>query len=246
MAGAEDVVASAAREGGCAAPLALLVLNARGLQRALSTDVAEIHTVVPVSDAFARKNQGMRSDEAAALAQVLHERAHAQGRRATITLSVAFGCPYEGDVDPARVAELARAAADGSEMIVLADTIGAATPRGVRRVIEAVHAVTDARLGLHLHNTRNAGYANALAGLEAGIDSFDAGVGGFGGCPFAPLASGNIATEDLGWILEREGVEHGLDLDALARIAERFGELLDRPVPGLFHRAGRPAAHRGV
>ena len=122
---------------------------------------------------------------------------------------------------------------------MLADTIGAATPRAIREVLAAVVGETDAELGLHLHNTRNAGYANAVAGLEAGIRRFDASVGGFGGCPFAPRATGNVATEDLAWLLEREGAEHGLDIDALCATGEWLAEQLGRPAPGLIHRAGR-------
>ena len=127
----------------------------------------------------------------------------------------------------------------GAEVVVLADTIGAATPRAVRALLTAVRAVTDVRIGLHLHNTRNAGYANAVAGLDAGVDWFDASVGGFGGCPFAPLATGNIATEDLAWILEREGAAHGVDIDALGRTGEWLGAQLGQDAPGLLHRAGR-------
>ena len=141
---------------------------------------------------------------------------------------------------PRRVVEHARVLASaGTETIVLADTIGAATPRAIRDVLAAVVGETGAELGLHLHNTRNAGYANAVAGLEAGIRRFDASVGGFGGCPFAPRATGNVATEDLAWLLEREGAEHGLDIDALCATGEWLAEQLGRPAPGLVHRAGR-------
>ncbi len=240
MAGAEEVVAAAVAAGGDGGRLALLVLNERGLRRALQTDALEIHVAYPVTDDFARRNQGTGAGEAAATAQRVVAAARAAGRRGSVTLGAAFGCPFQGAVDPGRVAELAAQAADcGSEIVVLADTIGAATPRAVRRVLAAVRGATEARIGLHLHNTRNAGYANAVAGLEEGVDWFDASVGGFGGCPFAPRATGNVATEDLAWILEREGAEHGLDIDALARTAEWLGAELQRPAPGLLHRAGR-------
>jgi hydroxymethylglutaryl-CoA lyase/(R)-citramalyl-CoA lyase len=166
--------------------------------------------------------------------------AHAAGRRVTATLGTAFGCPFEGRVDVGRVLdEVRRMAAAGADEILLADTIGAGVPRAARRLVtEAVAAAPGIPIGLHLHNTRNTGYANAVAGLEAGARVLDASIGGLGGCPFAPRATGNIATEDLVYLLDGEGVGHGADLDALVRVTEWLAGVLGRDLPGLVHRAG--------
>ena len=191
-----------------------------------------------------QRNQGAADVAAAAReAGEIASHARAAGRSVTITLAAALGCPFEGQVDPGRVAARAAEAAQSADVVILADTIGAGTPRALRALVIAVRRATPVRLGVHLHNTRNAGYANAVAALEEGVDWFDASVGGFGGCPFAPRATGNVATEDLAWILEREGARHGLDLDALGRIAAWLADQLGRPAPGLLHRAGPfPAA----
>lgn len=237
MAESETVVALAA---GGADRIALLVLNERGLERAVQTLACSIHVVHPVTDEFARRNQGVAAEEALDRSCRLLEGARARGRRAVGILAAAFGCPFEGLVDPHVVAWHAGCLdAAGAEVIVLADTIGAATPRSIRFGIRAAASVTAVPLGLHLHNTRNAGYANALAGLDEGVRRFDASVGGFGGCPFAPNATGNVATEDLAWILEREGAAHGLDIERLCLTAEWLGHRLGRQSPGLLHRAGR-------
>ncbi len=148
-----------------------------------------------------------------------------------MTVSVAFGCPFEGPVDPGRVAELCEQL-DADE-IVLADTIGVATPGQVRSLVERTGAA-----GVHLHNTRNTGYANALAALEAGATVLDASVGGLGGCPYAPRATGNIATEDLVYLLEGEGIETGVDLDALVSVSEWLEGVLGRQLEGQVYRAG--------
>jgi hydroxymethylglutaryl-CoA lyase/(R)-citramalyl-CoA lyase len=158
----------------------------------------------------------------------------ASDRPTTATISVAFGCPFEGRVDPGRVVELV-SQLDADE-IVLADTIGVATPRQIRTA--AVPGPTGTAVGLHLHNTRNTGYANAFAGLEAGVTLFDASVGGLGGCPFAPKATGNIATEDLVYLLEGEGVATGIDLDELVRVSQWLQGVLGRRLDGYVYRAG--------
>ena len=156
----------------------------------------------------------------------------------TATISVAFGCPFEGHVDPGLVIEHAhRMAAAGADEVILADTIGVGVPRQVRELVP--RALEGGKpVGLHMHNTRNTGYANAIAGLEHGATIFDASVGGLGGCPFAPRATGNIATEDLIYLLENEGVETGIDLDALIGVAEWLAGVLGRDLPGLVQRAG--------
>ena len=237
MAGSETVVELA---GGAGERLALLVFNERGLARACRADVGAIHVAHPVTDEFALRNQGLAAAASLERNSRLIAAARADGRRAVGILAASFGCPFEGEVAPSRVAAHAAAFdAAGCEVVVLADTIGAATPRAIRAAVAAVRASTGAELGLHLHNTRNAGYANAVAGLEEGVRRFDASVGGFGGCPFAPRATGNVATEDLAWLLEREGAVHDLDIDALCATGEWLAGLLGRPAPGLVHRAGR-------
>lgn len=237
MAGAEEVFAALDGEG---TTYAALVLNRRGLDRAVAAGAGEIHLAYPVTDAFAERNQGMTVEQAATAAEEIVDAAHAQGLRATATIGVAFGCPFEGPVDPGVVVEhVRRMAAAAAEEIMLADTIGVGVPRQVRSLVRAAReAAGEVPVGLHLHNTRNTGYANAQAGLEEGVTLLDASVGGLGGCPFAPRATGNIATEDLLYLLEHEGVETGVDLDALIGVAEWLGETLGRPLPGLVHRAG--------
>jgi hydroxymethylglutaryl-CoA lyase/(R)-citramalyl-CoA lyase len=241
MAGAEEVLSALGaddRDG--TTVYAALVLNPKGVERALATDVAELHLSYAVSDTFCRRNQNAGLEEAAAAAATMIARGHAAGRRVTATLGTAFGCPFEGRVDPGRVVEhVRRMAAAGADEIVLADTIGAGVPRAARRLVaDAVVAAPGVPVGLHLHNTRNTGYANAVAGLEAGARVLDASIGGLGGCPFAPRATGNIATEDLVYLLDGEGVQHGADLDALVRVTEWLARVLGRDLPGLVHRAG--------
>ena len=238
MAGAEQVLGALAPRDGVT--FSALVLNRRGLERALAAGAREVHLAYPVTETFARRNQNATVEEAAAGAEAMIAAVHAARVRATATLAVSFGCPFEGAVDPGVVvAHAGRLAAAGADEVMLADTIGAATPRQVRRLVAgATAAAGEAPVGLHLHNTRNAGYANAVAGLEEGVTLFDASVGGLGGCPFAPNATGNIATEDLVHLLERDGVPTGVDLDALIAVADWLEGALGHELPGLLHRAG--------
>jgi hydroxymethylglutaryl-CoA lyase/(R)-citramalyl-CoA lyase len=238
MAGAEEVFAALGPLDGVT--LAALVLNRKGLERAVATPAAEIHVSYPVTETFARRNQNTGVEEGAQAAADMLAAAHAAGRRATVTLGAAFGCPFEGRVDPGVVVDHAgRMAAAGADEILLADTIGVGVPAQVRRLVPDCRAAAgDVPVGLHLHNTRNTGYANAVAGLEHGVRAFDASVGGLGGCPFAPNATGNVATEDLVYLLEGEGAATGVDLDALIRVSEWLSARLGRPLPGLVHRAG--------
>jgi len=217
-----------------------LVLNARGFERALRTQVDEINLVVMVTDTFSQKNQGMTTDESIATVESVVPLAKAAGLRTSVTMSASFGCPYEGEVPVGRVADVAaRLAQTGVEEIAVADTIGVAVPRDVARRMAAVGAVVgQTQLRVHVHNTRNTGYASALAAYEAGVRVLDSSLGGIGGCPFAPRATGNIATEDLVFALERSGVNTGLDLDALIRASDWLGEQLGRPTPALVSKAG--------
>jgi len=238
MAGAEEVFAALSRRDGTVQ--AALVLNRRGLDRATAAGADEIHLAYPVTDTFAQRNQNTTVEEAAAGAADMIAAAHDAGLRATATLGAAFGCPFEGRVDPGVVVDhVGRMAAAGADEIMLADTIGVGVPSQVRRLLPAaIAAAGDRPVGLHLHNTRNTGYANAEAGLAHGATVFDASVGGLGGCPFAPRATGNIATEDLVYLLDEEGVETGVDLEALIGVAEWLSGVLGRELPGLVHRAG--------
>jgi isopropylmalate/homocitrate/citramalate synthase len=237
MAGAEEVFAALPADG---TTWAALVLNRKGLDRALAAGAKEIHVAYPVTDTFAQRNQNMTAEQAATIAEEIVD---AAGVRVTVTLAAAFGCPFEGRVDPGVVLEHAARMAR-ADAVVLADTIGVGVPSQVRRLVPAA-LENGTPVGLHLHNTRNTGYANALVGIEHGATSLDASVGGLGGCPFAPRATGNVATEDLLYLLDGEGVETGVDLDALIGVAEWLSGVLDRPLPGLLHRAGNFPPQRG-
>ena len=200
MAGAEEVMAAVPRTDGVS--YAGLVLNERGLDRALGAGVDEVNVVVVATETFSQRNQGASVDASSAMADRVVSRAKDAGLRTTVTIAAAFGCPFEGEVPTDRVTDLARRCdASGADEIALADTIGVAVPADVRRVVSAVREVTARPLRLHLHNTRNTGYANAIAAVEVGVAALDASSGGIGGCPFAPNATGNIATEDLAYLL---------------------------------------------
>ena len=226
MAGAEEVVAGIERREGT--EYSGLVLNERGYERFAATGLDRVNATLGATEEFNRHNGNASLDEA--IARVDQILAAAQVP-ATVTISVAFGCPFEGRVDPGRVAELA-GRFDWAE-VVLADTIGVAAPREVRSLVERTGAA-----GFHGHNTRNTGYANALAALEAGATVLDASVGGLGGCPYAPRASGNVATEDLAYLLEHEGIETGVDLDALIAISTWLEGIFGRKLEGQLYRAG--------
>lgn len=229
-----------------------LVLNERGFERALATSVDEVNLVVMVTETFSERNQGMSTEDAIRVVERVAPRAREAGLRCSVALSASFGCPFEGEVPTARLVDVAaRLAEAGVDEIALADTIGVAVPRDVRSRVDAVRRAVESgresgrgrgsgpvRLRAHFHNTRNTGYANALAALEAGIGVLDASLGGIGGCPFAPRATGNIATEDLVFALERSGVDTGVDLDALIRAAEWLAGRLGRDLPSLLPKAG--------
>jgi isopropylmalate/homocitrate/citramalate synthase len=231
MAGAEEVAAAAVRGG---AQLSGLVLNERGYERFAQTGLDRVNCTLAVTETFNERNGNASLDEAV-------ERVRAILAAATVpttaTVSCAWGCPFEGEVDPAAVAALCERL-HGADELVLADTIGVSTPRRVRRLVERV-SILGKPVGAHLHNTRNTGYASAWGALEGGAALFDASVGGLGGCPFSPHATGNVATEDLVWQLERDGVRTGVDVDALVSVAQWLESLLRRPLEGYLHRAER-------
>ena len=226
MAGAEEVVAAINRREGT--EFSGLVLNEQGYERFASAGLDRLNVTLAATEEFNRRNGNASLAEAIERVERILA---AADRPATVTISVAFGCPFEGRVDPGRVAELAERFA--AHEVVVADTIGVAVPREVSELTARTKAA-----GFHGHNTRNTGYANALAALGAGAQVLDASVGGLGGCPYAPRASGNIATEDLVYLLEREGIETGVDLDALIRISEWLEAALGRKLEGQLYRAG--------
>jgi isopropylmalate/homocitrate/citramalate synthase len=232
MAGAEEVVGAIERRDGTI--YAGLALNEQGYDRLRAAGLDEVRFAVAATESFSRRNANASVEEAASAAERVLARAREDGLRSTVTISVAFGCPFEGRVDPEAVVSLAERLRVADE-VVLADTIGVATPGQVRALVERVGKP----VGAHLHNTRNTGFANAYAALEGGATTLDSSIGGLGGCPFAPRATGNVATEDLVYMLEGDGVETGVDLDALIAISEWLESILGRPLEGQLYRAGR-------
>jgi hydroxymethylglutaryl-CoA lyase len=217
-----------------------LVLNKRGALRAIEAGMDELGAVCAASDGFATRNQGATSDASLAMCCEVVRLARAHGRRAQITISTAFGCPFDGEVDPSRVVEMARAAAvSGPVEVALADTIGVASPGEVSNLVARVAAVIKPLpVRVHFHNTRNTGLANVWAAVQAGARIVDASLGGIGGCPFAPRATGNVPTEDVVYMLQRSGYRTGLDVDRLIAAARWLGTAMGRDVPGMLSRAG--------
>jgi len=237
MAGAEEVIAALTDDVvacGCG-----LVLNERGLDRLLATRLRSVRFTFAVSDAFNRRNSNAGTGRLLEAAHTTLARAREAGLRTGVVLATSFGCPFAGEVEAGATVELAAAVARaGPDEIVFADTIGVAVPRRVRAVLEGAAGLGPA-LGVHLHNTRNTGYANAYAAVAAGATIVDASIGGLGGCPFAPGATGNIATEDLVYLLEREGVATGIDADALHETARRLRDGTGLVLDGQLHRVPR-------
>jgi isopropylmalate/homocitrate/citramalate synthase len=231
MAGAEQVIEAIERREGVA--YAGLVLNDKGYARFVETELDRVHFTLGATETFNRRNANASIEESVgALARIQTD------RPVSVSISVAFGCPFEGEVEPGAVLSLAGKVLEaGADEVVFADTIGVAVPRQVRQLM-AEAATLDRPFGGHFHNTRNTGFANAYAALEAGASVLDASVGGLGGCPFAPKATGNIATEDLVYLLEGEGVATGVDLDALIDVSQWLEGVLGRALPGQVYRAG--------
>jgi hydroxymethylglutaryl-CoA lyase len=243
MADAEAVMERVPRRDGVS--YAGLVLNRRGLDRALRTGVDEVNAVVAVTDTFSRKNQNMSTEEAMRDALSVIADARSAGLFTTLTLSVVFGCPFEGEVPVERVVALAaEAATSGVQELALGDTIGVGVPAQVREMTARIRDAVGSEppegptLRYHFHNTRNTGFANAYAAVLDGVTVLDASAGGIGGCPFAPKATGNIATDDLVYLLSRMGYRTGFDLPALLPTAAYLSEQLGHEVPALLPRAG--------
>lgn len=228
MADAEEVIGRVHRRDGV--ELSGLVLNERGWERFAAASLDRVNVTFAATETFNLRNGNATLAEAVERTEAIL--AAARETPATVTISCSFGCPFEGRVDPGVVAELASRFAGRAE-VVLADTIGVAAPSAVRSLVEQARAG-----GFHGHNTRNTGYANCLAALEAGARVLDASVGGLGGCPFSPRATGNVATEDLVYLLEGEGVDTGVDLDALVTVSEWLEGVLGRVLEGYVYRAG--------
>jgi (R)-citramalyl-CoA lyase len=236
MAGAEEVMAALHRRPGTA--YAGLVLNDKGYERAIAAGVDEVHFALAATDEFGRRNQNATVEQGLSTALALVARSRADRVPVTVTISVAFGCPFEGPVPAERVLGIVeRLMAVPPDEVCLADTIGVGVPKQVHELVSGARRL-GASVGGHFHNTRNTGYANAVAALEEGAVSLDASVGGAGGCPFAPKATGNIATEDLVYLLRGMGIETGIDLDALIETSRWLGGKLGKELPGMLARAG--------
>ena len=238
MADAEAVLAALPRREGV--HYIGLVLNRKGFERAAAAGCTEIGMAVVASDTFNQRNQGVSSDESIAAWLDIARSAKQAGIRAQVTVSAAFGCPFEGEVPVSRVVEIAKRVAEAEPFeIALADTIGVGVPSQVIELVGRLReAVPGVALRCHFHNTRNTGIANAFAAVQAGVRTLDASLGGIGGCPFAPAATGNIPTEDLVYMLHRSGHPTGIDLAAAIETGKWLQEQLGRPVPSMLVRAG--------
>jgi hydroxymethylglutaryl-CoA lyase len=247
MADAEALLAALHRPEGVI--FTALVLNRRGLERAIAAGCNEVGMAVVASDTFNRRNQGVTTEQSIADWKQIASAARAAGVRAQVCISAAFGCPFEGEVPVDRVLEIAERLAEAEPVeICFADTIGVGVPAQVTELLgRARQRLHGMPLRCHFHNTRNTGYANASAAIEAGVATLDASIGGIGGCPFAPAATGNIASEDLLYLLERSGIQTGISLPMMIETAGWLELQLTHKVPGLMSKAGLfPRAAAGV
>jgi isopropylmalate/homocitrate/citramalate synthase len=238
MAGAETVLASIRRPPGT--EFAALILNARGAERARECQLHELRVVVVASDTFSMRNQGLTSAEAVAGFRRIATPELRAGRRLVGVIAAAFGCPFEGEIPVGRVVDIAKALIDaGADEVILADTIGAGGPVQVEALFEALEPSRgDVGVGCHFHNTRNLGFANAFAAIRCGASVLDSAIGGLGGCPFAPRATGNIATEDLAFLLRSMDAPTPFDADELIAVNRWLGSVIGESLPGLVARAG--------
>ena len=228
-----------------------LILNMRGFERAVSNEIDEINCVVVTTDTFNQKNQGVSTEQTMLSIAEIVKQAKSEALTCGVTISAAFGCPFEGEVPISRVVELAQRLTDmGVDEIALADTVGVAGPSNVKEVIGAVSKVTgDIPLRCHFHNTRNTGVANVYAAILEGVRIFDASCGGLGGCPFAPAATGNVATEDLLYMIHRMGFETGISIEGVMETARWLEGSLEIQMPAMVTRAGlfpSNAVHEGA
>jgi hydroxymethylglutaryl-CoA lyase len=217
-----------------------LVLNRRGYERARLAGCREVGMVVVASDTFNRRNQGVSTEQSIATWLEIAAAAREDGIAVNVTISAAFGCPFEGEVDPARVVQIAERCAPGEPVdMAIADTIGVGVPTQVSDLVGRLHErLPSLALRAHFHNTRNAGIANAYAAVQAGVQSLDASIGGIGGCPFAPAATGNIPSEDLVYMLERMGIDTGVSLPAMIETSQWLEKQIGTSMPGMVMKAG--------
>ncbi len=238
MADGEDVVR--ALPDGDGVSYIGLVLNQKGAKRALETRVHELGAVAMATDSFGQKNQGQTREQSIAVSNDIVKMAQDAGRKGQVTISVSFGCPFEGEVPPERVIDIAKRLAESRPIeIALGDTIGVAVPAQVSDLVSRVkEAIAPIPVRVHFHNTRNTAIANVWAAIEAGATVVDASIGGLGGCPFAPKATGNVPSEDVAYMLYRSHVETGLNLQKLIETANWMADIIGRPLPGAVSRAG--------
>ena len=241
MAGAEEVIAGLEPKTGIF--YAGLVLNEQGFDRAIAAGVRDIRYAFPVTETFCQRNQNSSVQRATALAATLTRRARGENVNFGVILAASFGCPFEGRVPASQVLQVAENVLETPpDELILADTIGVGNPNRVRELFKALEPHVAARpslnLGAHFHNTRNTGYANAVAAIESGARVLDSSIGGLGGCPFAPNATGNIATEDLVYLLEEMGIQTGLNLEALIEVSNWLEAVMGRKLPGMVYKAG--------
>jgi len=238
MADAEDLMARLTRPAG--AGFIGLTLNQRGFDRALAAGCDEVNFVVVASETFNQRNQGVSVADTLASWASIQKQARAAGLRSSVTIGASFGCPFEGEVPVSRVMQIAQAVMEHApDELAFADTIGCGVPTQVKQILtEAKRLAPKMRLRCHFHNTRGTGIANVVAAVDAGVDALDSSIGGFGGCPFAPAATGNVATEDVVYVLERMGLHTGVDLDAVIDTANWITGPLGKPAPSALSRAG--------
>lgn len=217
-----------------------LAMNERGVDRALKTNIDEVGLVVVATDTFAQKNQNQTRDSSVDMACAMIEKVRSEGRRVNATIAASLGCPFEGEVPVETVLNMTkRLVSAGPDEISLADTIGVGNPWHVKDLFtQARAALPDMPLRAHFHNTRNTGLANIYAAIEAGVSTLDVSIGGIGGCPFAPAATGNVPSEDVVYMLERNGIDTGMSLDKIVKTAQWLSQKMGKPLPGMVSRAG--------
>jgi hydroxymethylglutaryl-CoA lyase len=245
MADAEAVLAALPKDSG--ASYIGLVLNTKGFERAAAAGCHEVGMAVVASNTFNRRNQGVDTEQSIADWLAIAAAARQRGLKSSITISAAFGCPFEGEVPVARVIDIAKRCAQAQPMeIAVADTVGVGVPSQVTEIVGRLReALPGIALRAHFHNTRNTGLANAYAAVQAGVEALDASVGGVGGCPFAPAATGNIPTEDLLYMLNRMGIDTGISINGLIETGQWLQQQLGHTVPGMVMKAGLFPSARG-
>jgi hydroxymethylglutaryl-CoA lyase len=217
-----------------------LIMNQKGFERAKNCGIQEVGMVIVSTDTYNMRNQGVTTQQSIDNWLEIASEAQSAGIKTNVVIACAFGCPYEGEVDPEKIVEIAEKALQGSpDILGLADSVGVAVPNQVKNVFSLIKDLNpDIPLRTHLHNTRNTGLANAAAAIDAGVSIIDASTGGIGGCPFAPKATGNIPTDDLLYMLDRSNIETGVNLNDVVQTTQWLEEILGRNVPAMVPKAG--------